>query len=187
MSNSHNTSASHPGNLRLAPEKIQAFRDNMGFLDKLFARLASAPDSVLAQHLQSGDSRAALVLHVQPEVLVAAYSNELDCVAVLHFPQFVRGYYQLESGTRLLTVNSYGEGKAWARDLHRGPQQRNRYSNFYPLIAEFLSNDIADIEARKKQISEPEWERTATSARQTMATPGFRPRNGSPFFSFRPV
>lgn len=186
-SHTHHTDVGHPGHLSLAPDKLQAFKEHMGFLEKLMSALTSIPASKLAAHLQSGGSRAALVLHVQPEVLVAAYSEELDCVAILRFPQFVRRFYPLESGTRLLTVNTYGEGSTRARDLHKGPQQLRRYTNFYPLIAEFLSNDIAGIEARKKMIGEPEWERTTTSARQTMAMPGFRPRNGSPFFSFRSV
>ncbi|MHB0935602.1 MAG: hypothetical protein ACYDCO_20185 [Armatimonadota bacterium] len=182
-----NTCASDPGNIRLAPHKLQAFKDDLGFLHRLLTPLANLPDALLAEHLELGDSRAALVVQIQPQVLVAAYSDELDCVAMLRFPKYIRRLYQIDTHTRLLTVNTYSRGNAIARDLHKGPQYLHRYTNFFPLIAEFLSNDIADIEARKGAISEQEWERTAASARQTMAVPGFRPRNGNPYCSFKPA
>jgi hypothetical protein len=57
----------------------------------------------VATHLDRGDARAALVAAITPDVLVAAYTDELDCVAMLRFPQELVDIYDLEVGTRLIT------------------------------------------------------------------------------------
>ena len=48
----------------------------------------------LKEQLLHGDSRAAVVVSVDPLLLVAAYTDELDCVALLRFPdsEFVEEY-----------------------------------------------------------------------------------------------
>ncbi|MHB9108076.1 MAG: hypothetical protein ACYDCO_13540 [Armatimonadota bacterium] len=180
------TCASDPGGVHLTLNKLKSFQAELDFLDRICMRFL-LPPARLDEHLQLGDSRAALVMRVVPDILVAAYSDELDCVAMLKFPQFVKRFFTIKQGTRLLTVNTYFWGTEVVQDLRAGPQYLHRYRNFYPIIAEFLSNNITRIEERKRKIAEDEWERTEELAWQVLAMPGFTPRNGSPYRSFHPV
>lgn len=133
----------------------------------------------MADHLANGDSRAAVVVSTSP-LLVSAYTDELDCVALLRFPDsFVRDY-ELSVGSRLLTVNRYGGGGPLARDLENGPASHGRWTNFQPLIADFLSDDRARIAARKSQIPEREWELALTLGQRWMAARGTAARDGRP-------
>lgn len=180
------TLASDPGCVYLAEDKLKLFRDALPFCDRL-TRPWCVPSLLLKEHLQMGDSRAALVMQVTPRVLVAAYTDELDCVAMLEFPAFVRRFLVIEPGTRLLTVNTYRYGSLIASDLCPGPMNYHRYCGFYPLIAEFLSHDISRIAFRKQAIEEAEWQRTEAMARQYLAIMGGRARNGNPYYSMRPA
>ena len=61
----------------------------------------------IAEHLEHGDSRAAIVVSTDPELLIAAYTDELDCVAMLRLPKEpLVSKYSLLRGSRLLTVNT---------------------------------------------------------------------------------
>jgi hypothetical protein len=140
----------------------------------------------LDEHLQIGDSRAAVVVSRTP-LLVAAYTDELDCVALLGFPAQFLDRFGLNVGTRLLTVNTYWAMPQVAADLSAGPAELGRFQNFYPLIAEFLSDDSARIARRKAEIGEPEWERCLALGREYLTRRPGLARDGSPFHSARPA
>jgi len=96
-----NKSASDPGELWLSHEKLWRFHPEL-----YPGRHRPEPDgkyrvAAVEQHLYHGDTRAAIVLSTEP-LLVAAYTDELDCVAVLKFPSDLAGEYQLKEGSRLL-------------------------------------------------------------------------------------
>lgn len=139
----------------------------------------------LKEHVKLGDSRAALVVSINP-LLIAAYTDELDCVAMLNFPQEFVAQYQLQVGTPLLTINTYFYKGKLASDLTLGPQQLGRYPNVHPVIAEFVSNDFPQIAARKQGIARAEWERCYAMGMQYLQQrPGVF-RNGSPSESLDP-
>jgi hypothetical protein len=184
MSRYHDDStvASDPGGVSLCPKKLSVFRKKLNVVDMIRAYFRY-PNRLLDEHLRLGDSRAAVVLEVEPRLIVSAYTDELDCVVNLEFPvQFAREY-KLIKGSRLLTVNTYSTSAAMARDLVNGENSFNRYSNFYPIIAEFLSKDLSQIEKRKQHISEDEWGLTETMGKKAFAS-NILPRNGSPYKSF---
>ena len=102
--------------------------------------------SAIDKHLQFGDSRAAVVVSVSP-LLVAAYSDERDCVVMLKFPEELVATYRLKPGSRLITVNTYMQGpKRPVADLIEGPLSRGNWHNVIPMIADFLSDDTGTIE-----------------------------------------
>lgn len=107
-------------------------------------------------HLTRNDSRAALVVSVEP-LLVAAYSTDLDCVAMLEFPSFLVAQYGLEVSSRLVTCNGYWVDPEEPIDLRPGPGNTGDWTNFMPVIADFLTDEIDKVEARKAQISDEEW------------------------------
>lgn len=183
----NNTYASHPGRIRLSHEKLHRFHPEL-YPDSGLAVFVSAILTNrtfylthIEEHLMYGDSRAALVVRRDP-ILVAAYTDELDCVAMLRFPKEVENDYPLEVGTRLLTVNTYSriEDVPVVPDLQPGEQWFRRYGNFSPFIAEFLSDDLARIEARKAEIEAEEWERAGRMAAEYLKRHGERARDGRP-------
>lgn len=193
----NDTYATHPGQVRLSHARLHRLHPEMTSAGAWWRTLLLGQRPThpvlwiracvyiaLDEHLQHGDSRAALVVRTAP-LLVAAYTDELDCVALLRFPETLVSEYGLTPGSRLLTVNSYQLGRV-ASDLTVGPASYHRYGSFWPLIAEFLSDDQERIEERKQEIEEEEWSRTATLAETLLARPHYSVRNGLPLFSRRP-
>jgi hypothetical protein len=183
------THASNPGRVRLSRERLLRLEPaSAEFPDHLASRYASREEfeEMLAEHLAGGDSRAACVVTLR-SFLVAAYTDELDCIVLLRFPRLLATEHGLQAGDRLLTVNTYARGTRFASDLVPGTRQLGRWVNFYPVIAEFLSEDKQRIERRKAEIAESEWRRCAAmGVRYLREFPG-RWRNGSPFWSVRPA
>jgi hypothetical protein len=134
-------------------------------------------------HMESGDSRAAVVFSVKP-LIVAAYSDDLDAVAMLRFPDSLVTEHNLKPGSRLLTVNSYPQGKA--DDLRLGPKQTKKYENFFPIIADFVTDDQERVRQRKTAISESEWQRCSELAKEHHQQCPQKTRDGSPLRSMLP-
>jgi hypothetical protein len=187
-----NTAASDPGRIRLSHEKLRRFHPELyqpRGIGRLFNRLSPQQEFWLVhkeEHLLHGDSRAALVVSLAP-LLIAAYTDELDCVALLRFDSALAAEYNLNAGDRLLTVNLYARGTVPVSDLENGPASYHRYSNFAPMIAEFVSDDITRIELRKSEIEEAEWQRTRELAEAYLKKNGPRARDGRPLHSERPA
>lgn len=178
--------ASNPGNIKLSYEKLCSFHPELFTYQGLWNRWRKIfnKDQIFwhtrhREHMETGDSRAALVISVNP-LLIAAYTDELDCIAMLQFPDGLVHSYNLYVGKKLLTVNIYWYGDALATDLENGPSAFHRYANFSPLIAEFLTHDQHRTEQLKSQISEQEWARAYDLARVYIEKNGFQARDGLP-------
>jgi len=118
---------------------------------------------------------------------VAAYTDELDCVAMLQFPDWLTEEFTLKPGSRLLTVNMYsGSASAPAVDLTKGPKELKRYGNFRPYVADFLTDDQERLRRRKAEISEEEWQRCADFGKQYLQREPIYIRDGSPLQSTNP-
>lgn len=200
ISTSGGTASTHPGRLsldrrmmvqiepELRGERLQEWKERDE--DDGTSRVKGTFDAV-AQHIDRGDTRAAIVLRVTPNVLVAAYTDELDCVAVLKFPARTANVFRLKPGMRLVTCNFYRKSnEGVAPDLYRDPDAPERWQNFHPVIGNFVSSDSARLQQLANEIPEREWQRTQGlgdewldrfDAGQTA------PRNGSPLLSVDPV
>ncbi|MGC4034040.1 MAG: hypothetical protein QM754_20355 [Tepidisphaeraceae bacterium] len=188
----NNSAASDPGQINLSPTKLQRLRpDLFGFGAVLdfaltFLLVRSFPHKkMIREALRGGDSRAAVVMSTEP-LIVAAYTDELDCVAMLKFDSSLAADYQLKPGSKLLTVNTYWQGKV-VRDLTAGPGTYGRYGNFSPMIADFLTDDAERLQTRKKQIDKAEWQRTWELGRAYLKATPDRARDGRPIFSMNPA
>ena len=189
--------ASHPGGIELSLPRLYK-------LDRKASPLPISPDgstssdseaalfeirrehfiAVLKEHLEAGDSRAAVVASTRP-LLVAAYNDDLDCVAMLGFPEWLVDEYDLQPGSRLLTVNTFPRSPD-AEDLHHGPKKVNPYKNVYPIIADFVTEDKERLHERKSTISEEEWERCTRLAQEYRDLYPKSIRNGTPSQSMVP-
>ena len=141
----------------------------------------------IEEHLWHGDTRAAIVVKTDP-LLIAAYTDELDCVAILHFNERLVSAYNLEIGSRLLTVNiyEYMDDGSYESDLIPGPRASGLYRNVTPLIADFLTDDLMRVAKRKAQIREDEWRRTEELGQSYLSENHARARDGRPFWSSLP-
>lgn len=182
------TVASDPVGITLSTERFRRLQPDTRGLSGWWAELTgdlARFEERLAEHVRLGDSRAAVVLSTCP-LIVAAYSDEIDCAVLLRFPEWLADEHWLEPGTGLLTINTYERARRFAADLTPGPHCQFRWQNVYPVIAEFISNDIDRIAARKRQIARGEWRRctelgiAALRARK-------RARDGSPLRSSMPA
>ncbi len=187
-----NTFASDPGLIIPSWEKVRRLQPDLfpSYLWKLthrdFWQRYERHLTRIEEQLSNGDSRAAVVLSVEP-CIVAAYTDELDCVALLRFPDDAARDLGVKRGSRLLTVNTYSWRKAGiASDLMLGPNDLERYGNFYPFIAEFYSDDFERINARKAAISEHEF-RLAERLGHEALKRGVAPRDGRTLYCGRPV
>ena len=109
----HSSFASHAGGFTADPARVACLEPWLlegGLLD-VFTRRGRERlfwQVRIPEHLMRGDSRAALVLSTFP-LLVAAYTDELDCVAVVELPQQVRSFLSVGVGDRLVTVDLYAD------------------------------------------------------------------------------
>lgn len=135
---------------------------------------------LIADQLEQGDSRAAVVVNAKLGI-VAAYTDELDCVALLEFDPAIARAKGWQTGTRLLTVNVYvGKEQGIASDLVLGPKEFGSFGNFRPLIADLLTDDLERVEYRKQRIFEDEWLRAPQMGEQALAGKVMKPRDGRP-------
>lgn len=187
--------ASDPGSLSLSPMLLQRLRpdwytggwDPFAWFDLKLGGRAMAR-FLVADQLVHGDSRAALVVSLEPVLLVAAYTDELDCVAMLRFPSKLVGLHSLQVGQRLLTVNRYwGPSQPVAPDLEHGPASLHNYRNFQPLIANFLAQDSHWLAKRTAEIEDAEWQRTVELSQSYLARFGTVARDGRPWHCGQPA
>ena len=167
--------ASEPGRIELAIDKLLRLSPELEHDNDAIARIK--------YHLFDGDSRAAIVMSIDP-LIIAAYTDELDAVALLAFPADLAKRYALKPGYKMLTINTYEIGEDLAADLESSDPTRSRYRNFTPLIAEFLTRDAARVNERKRAIARQEWDRATELARRAMQHGRYRdgrpPHSGTP-------
>lgn len=176
--------ASDPGGVTIDPGRLRQLSPSLFGAGSLLPSRA-VMRKTLGAHLWNGDSRAAVVLSVEP-LLVAAYSDDFDAVVVLRFdPGPVD--LPLQVGSRLLTINTYFSRGTTAPDIVRGPRASQDWSNFHPVIADFVAAERGRVEGRKTTITEPEWQRTWLLGQQYLdARPG-QFRDGAPHVSKKPA
>ena len=182
----HNIQASCPAEVWLSHAKLKKLLPELYSLASkwIWRRRRSYWLTYFEGHLFYGDSRAAVVVSTSP-LLVAAYTDEIDCIALLRFDDSLVSEYELRIGSRLITVNRYYdiEDSGYESDLVPGAATTGRYGNFMPLIADFLTHDVERLAERKAEINEGEWVRTETLGQSYLAENFAHPRDGRPCWS----
>jgi hypothetical protein len=178
------TYASDPIPVRVADERLRMFCPHLFGWSGRKAENRRLRE-IIVEHMRFGDSRAAVVVSTEP-LLIAAYTDELDCVAIL---RFVPGppIPELAVGYRLVTVNTYKRGTRLDGDLFPGPLRIDRWVGFYPIIADFICANQDVIDYRKAEIGEEEWERTFSFGVQYVNSHPRLNRDGSPCRSAIPA
>lgn len=145
--------------INLSMEKLRVLREDL-FIEKPFYKAVYNKFKILQLRriLKSGFPQPAIVVSLKP-FLVAAYSDDLDCVTILSFPEELIEDYNLTMGSKLLTLNTYIRGNEYDDDIMPGENPKGIWVGFTPNIAEFLSEDTEAIEAKKANISDEYWGR----------------------------
>ncbi|KAJ7498707.1 hypothetical protein FB451DRAFT_7219 [Mycena latifolia] len=108
--------------------------------------------ALLINHLKYGLAEPAVVVSVTPDwVKVAAYTCEFDTIVVLGFPTkaidlIAPGKTRPTVGTRLLVVSQFTyrgspSTQGVQDDITMGPRTLNKWYNFHPLVAQYVTDD----------------------------------------------
>ncbi|KAJ7129446.1 hypothetical protein C8R44DRAFT_872715 [Mycena epipterygia] len=169
---SGSSTASAPGGLTASIYKI----DNLELLAT--GRKSSLGDhnqiytlALLINHLKYGLAEPAVVVSVTPDwVKVAAYTCEFDTVVVLGFPTkaidlIAPGKTCPTVGTRLLVVSQFTsrgspDTQGVQGDIHMGAKSLNKWYNFHPLVAQYVTDDshAALWAERMEEVDEDLWD-----------------------------
>ena len=110
--------AENQANVKFSYKKYYSFRNKINTKFSERFRSDMRIDFVM-RSLFYGDTQPAVVVSTNP-LLIAAYSDEMDAVVMLRFPNEFAEQYNLSVGTRLTTSNVYFNGAAVADDIHVG-------------------------------------------------------------------
>jgi hypothetical protein len=106
--------------------------------------------------LQFTDSNAAMVISINP-LRIACFSDEMDGITMLEMPQRFVAKYDLKVQTRLICINTYRSTGEFESDiLHRNP--RGVWDDVGSTVADFITDDINQLNRRKSEISAEQWE-----------------------------
>jgi hypothetical protein len=174
---------SDPIQVSLSRKSLAFFKTQVPILRRIITNWKPV-DERIEEHLLVGDSRAAFAFQHRGRMLVAAYTDEIDCVALLRFaPEFLQSR-NIKNGTKLVTINTYFPGHDVVPDLVEGPNSYQRFENVFPVIADFVSQDVEVIQRRRESIESSEWERAVMLTKNLLARDYIYIRDGSPYGSF---
>ncbi len=139
---------------------------------------------VLKEHIYYGDSQPSIVMKVDP-LLIAVYSIDLDCVAILQFPVKLVKKYNLQLKSQLISINTYMKSDKYQSDLTPGLKETGDWTGFFPVIADFITDDTVTIERRKKSIEQQHWEYVYRLGIDYIQSYPMISRDGNPFNSWR--
>jgi hypothetical protein len=189
------TQAEIPGRVKLSSAKLRMFKRELPLWQRFFLK-GLTPTGYFKQHVARGAANPAIVVRVEPQLLVAAYSSDHDAVAMLEFSRGVQRHHELTVGDRLLSVNTYtqkldsrGEpSRETAADLSPGPYgSGNGWHNFWPIIADFIARDPRTVERGKRLLPAQEWERALLLGPKYLKLYGSFWRDGNPYLSEIPA
>lgn len=156
--------AENQANVKFSYKKYYSFRNkiNTKVSEKFYSDMCI--DNV-TRALFYGDTQPALVVSVSP-LTVAAYSDEIDGVLMLRFPDDFVEKYGLYPGMRLTTSNVYFRCEQFPDDIIVGEHFCRRYNDFLPIVQLFIGKGDEKIKAKTALFGEDVWSRVSEKAAQ---------------------
>ncbi len=108
-------------------------------------------------------------------------------MVVLQFPQWLVKEHHLETGAKLVAVNTFVRDRPVGTDIVRGPKALHDYKNVFPIIVDFVTDDQDRVRQIKVAISDEEWRHCLELGQAYRKQFPSRIRNGSPLFSDQPA
>lgn len=153
-----NTFAENSGNVKLSKKKFKRVRDDILELSALEKSRFNSNFERINEYMMCGDTQPAIVYSVDP-LIISAYSDEMDGVVFLEFPQKLAEIYNLHEGMRLVTSNVYTYGSRTVKDITAGDGYLKRYSDFTPIVQLFLTDSEEYAMRRTGLFDEEVWDR----------------------------
>lgn len=182
--------ATNPGDLTLSMEKLMKFHPSFGGGMKFIKKILNKDKKdekkiqILREHLCYGQVEPAVVILTDPCLIVSVHSIDIDCTLLLQFPNWLIKKYSLVEGSRLLSINTYGEGEH--SDVFHGAHSAHEWNSFWPIIGEFISDDASKIKNLKEEILEDLWDKTYNLGKKQIEEDYIYKRYGEPFLSCIP-
>ena len=173
--------AENQANVKFSYKKYYSFRNKINTKFSERFRSDMRIDFVM-RSLLYGDTQPAVVVSTNP-LLIGAYSDEMDAVVMLRFPNEFAEQYNLAVGTRLTTSNVYFNGAAVADDIHVGEKYSRQYADFVPIVQLFLGKKDEKIMEKTKLFREDVWQAVSEKADDYVRLYPNRARDG--FFYFK--
>jgi len=147
--------ATSPGKLHIDEEKWNDIKKffNLSLSNKI--RLNRNKNQI-AGHIQFGDTNPAIVVSINP-LLIAPYSEDMDAVVILKFPDKYTEKYNLQIKDKLITVNQYWTFGDIRNDIFVGENYQGDFKDFFPIIGDFISSEINIINTHKEYMSKNLW------------------------------
>jgi hypothetical protein len=179
--------ASDPGLLRLSMKEFERMHPEV-MIDAA-SMDAIGPILGATYHMIFADSNPAIVAAVTPDLIISAFSGDIDCVALLRFPPDIAEAlileHNLKPGRRLISLNSYRDDEHMAPDLKPGPKY-SAWKNFNPYIAEFLADDKERLAKLHADMPEWAWQRCKDLTVGALKNKPLKLRDGRPMRSVNP-
>lgn len=149
------TYASMPGRLTVSQEKLERIQNlyDLNILQKIKIKYLF---NAIQSQLSYGDTQPAVVVSIKP-FIVAAYSDEMDAVVLLQFPDTVANLNRIKLHDRLVTINCYHRSSKISKDIFIGENYLGNWTNFRPLIGDLLSSNTTKLEQHKQNIPDFLW------------------------------
>ena len=152
-----NSMAENAGDVAVSREKFNDLRDNILKVSPLKKFYFNKQFKRLVQYVENGDTQPAVVVSTSP-LIISAYSDEMDGVLFLKFPDILAEKYSLTVGSRLVTSNVYFQGRKVAKEIIAGPNYLRRYSDFTPTVQLFTCADESYITSRTQLFDVSTWQ-----------------------------
>jgi len=187
-----NSTASQPGLIPVSERLLKRMQPELfgqavlqGPLTRFFGKTPTQQwRTQLRTRAALGLLDAAVVIRLQP-LVVAVRSQELDCVALLGFPdelgQMLCAHHALERGTRLSVVNCYfAPGNVEQVDITQGPQARGVWGAFWPLLSIAVCDDRIALKRAQSRLAADDFTAVERLADEYVARKGWLVRSGAP-------
>lgn len=168
--------AFNPGLFELNKAKLKALRPQIFGL-RLGQKNIDTWQNVYTQ-LNDGDIQPALVMSTSP-LLVACYTDDMDAIAMLCFPEELGRKMGWTVGRQLIVVAAYNNPFMKAnKDLDCGPSNSGNFKAYAPIVADLYTDNTERLERKKREIPAEKWAYVEALARQYLSNHPGMARNG---------
>src|SRR5687768_3300601 len=182
--NPKKSAASNPARVSLSSAKTRELAPRLyvtpgriGSWVSLLLGMMLVRRAALKMHLRYGDARAAVCVSAKP-LVIAAYSDDFNGVVMLQFPPVLSERYKLKPGSTLITVNTYDTSGTPRGDIVLAGPRKTLFTDFTPVVADFVTDDRERIAELKKTVSKEEWNRCYQLGVRAMKQPNTLFRGG---------
>lgn len=148
--------ASLPGMLPMSKEKYRQIVKDILKVDAIHLYEVIGNFPFFNENFIYGDTQPAIVVSLSP-LVISAYSDELDAVLFLKFPEDLGRTYKLHRGMRLTAANTYPDAKSVPKDIFPGQNYNSQFKDFTPMIHLFFSYDDERALALTSHFDEDVW------------------------------